>query len=1489
MHYRCSYFALNEKRSFWRGSRNAASHHNHSFKQHWQRLLLPVLLVLTMMMGTGEAFAWSDSNYDDDRDGIPNSVECTGQSTFLPLSVTNGSFETPDIRTTLSLISRQWGSYPKIAVSYKSFLVDGWSTTATDSEIELWRTNYENVKAHAGKQFAEINANQSAALYQEIATNPGSTMRWSFAHRGRTGVDTIELLIGPPGGPHISMGTFSTGKNDWKVYSGTYVVPAGQTTTRFFYKAVSTANGNTTTGNLLDDIQFFVLGDCGRDTDGDGILNSDDLDSDNDGILDIVEAGLEDSDGNGVVDDESDLGTAGTVPDYDSDDVPDFLDLDSDDDGIPDTVEGQTTPDYGPPTGTVDDNGIDTAYAGGSTPPDTDNDGDADYVDTDADDDGWSDTTEAQIELSGTDDDGDGLDQATDDDPEGWGPPTGKVGDALLDFPNDSEESHWRNPEVNGQDGGVGTGADGGLESEPLPGAPSAFIGSIGIPNNVSDDGSDDGAINPAGAQAISQQYHKAHVLETYVLGLDDLMPAQGPLHTTPSPAVPVDVLAVTNAPDAQAVDFVDPEGNVQAVALGILSVGAPYVHDYGVCNRFKGFTFDQVAPQLLDVPPADRAWFWHSTAQSSEHGHEDALIFHIFVNERTKTFHIDSKWTQDSYSRSFDFEFDYIFNMQVWSKDPTTSERLLQAILLRLDTFGDGDWQVQYHNETMPAKPSVFIRQVASNIDTVILDLATVSSAAETVRIYGTWRSQTDRLTLQPFEQTIQLDSSAQQVPLTLPGLLDATVYVESNGFVDKVYSGGGLWFGAGIKEDDSAFNLGDCQLGTTIDNRDLILAGCASLTATPAQQHDSVGIGRTLNPNGMPVDVSPYQALRFWAKGNGTPVRILLEAAGIADADYYQFVFTPTAEWRQYIIPLQQFQQRGFGIAQPFTGTDLKAVLWLNADANTAAMALAVDQVSFTNTGPLTPTALTADSADTAPRTVAFTAPAGTTPAAVQLHYSVDDGRSFQQVPMNSTRSTDNTIAIQGQLPAQPLGSDVRYFVEVEYSNGYISRMPIDAPNAFYRYRVDDRPGVLVDDFGGSRPYNRLAGHNGLFNAPSHGGELRAYLVDQQLLLDYAVSKPEQYAGYYAELNDLDATTYTTIDLLVHGAQGGEQFAVGVRDSSGYEPRLSVGDFLPGGVTAEWQWVQIPLASFGKQLDRSALESFSVTFYNSAAPTAGRLYIGEIRLTTLATPLVIDSFDDNDLQQNGQGLGYWTSAPNSTLQVTLTSGDAIQSGGKERGNALQLAYTIGADGYGVWHSELNDVAVANDGLLTFWVRGAEQAVPASVYLTNGDKRVGVPLADYVVLSEEWQLTTIPVTAFVNKGLDPSKLTGFEVAFEFATGSGTLWIDNIRLGNQGAPQAHRRTLQMQDLDSKQIALHLPNGGQWTVTTDAPWLTARGTLAGPSTLLIQSLPWNMQSGDYQGTVTVTNASGAKETITVLLKVVEENIAAGRIFLPLVSR
>jgi hypothetical protein len=94
------------------------------------------------------------------------------------------------------------------------------------------------------------------------------------------------------------------------------------------------------------------------DKDLDGTINQYDLDSDNDGIPDVVESYGVDQNGDGIIDnytdtdadgfsqnlDANNLGVAGSsiglgTPDLDLDGIPNYLDTDSDNDGIPDVVE----------------------------------------------------------------------------------------------------------------------------------------------------------------------------------------------------------------------------------------------------------------------------------------------------------------------------------------------------------------------------------------------------------------------------------------------------------------------------------------------------------------------------------------------------------------------------------------------------------------------------------------------------------------------------------------------------------------------------------------------------------------------------------------------------------------------------------------------------------------------------------------------------------------------------------------------------------------------------------------------------------------------------------------------------------------------------------------------------------------------------------------------------------------------------------------------
>ena len=169
-------------------------------------------------------------------------------------------------------------------------------------------------------------------------------------------------------------------------------------------------------GNALED----------GDQDGDGLRNRLDLDADDDGIADIIEAGGVDTDGDGHSDSGVDADNDGwestfdndedsnplPVVDTDGDGLENYLDLDSDSDGITDNVEGQTTAAFVAPLGIDTDNdGWDDRYDGNvtggtnGTPIVLSNNegvGNPDYLDGDSDGDGFPDW------IEGFDDDVDG-------------------------------------------------------------------------------------------------------------------------------------------------------------------------------------------------------------------------------------------------------------------------------------------------------------------------------------------------------------------------------------------------------------------------------------------------------------------------------------------------------------------------------------------------------------------------------------------------------------------------------------------------------------------------------------------------------------------------------------------------------------------------------------------------------------------------------------------------------------------------------------------------------------------------------------------------------------------------------------------------------------------------------------------------------------------------------------------------------------------------
>ena len=116
--------------------------------------------------------------------------------------IVNGSFEDLDISSKAYLfLNAENSSKPDTGI--------GWSTTAIDKKVEIGNfekgKNYYSIAKDSlvpnayvkdGSNFIELNAAETGTIYQNFLTKKDKINEWSFAHRGREGIDYMAMIIG---------------------------------------------------------------------------------------------------------------------------------------------------------------------------------------------------------------------------------------------------------------------------------------------------------------------------------------------------------------------------------------------------------------------------------------------------------------------------------------------------------------------------------------------------------------------------------------------------------------------------------------------------------------------------------------------------------------------------------------------------------------------------------------------------------------------------------------------------------------------------------------------------------------------------------------------------------------------------------------------------------------------------------------------------------------------------------------------------------------------------------------------------------------------------------------------------------------------------------------------------------------------------------------------------------------------------------------------
>ncbi len=197
---------------------------------------------------------------------------------------------------------------------------------------------------------------------------------------------------------------------------------------------------------------------------------------------------------------------------------------------------------------------------------------------------------------------------------------------------------------------------------------------------------------------------------------------------------------------------------------------------------------------------------------------------------------------------------------------------------------------------------------------------------------------------------------------------------------------------------------------------------------------------------------------------------------------------------------------------------------------------------------------------------------------------------------------------------------------FNEVGGGEFWIDELRITKKTLVDRDReIEERGFLLLDDFDHSdlnllgrktSTYKRLPS----FCITDRVPEPRVGSRGRSLRLQYT-QDVTGWSGYYTLLNQVDGMyydleAYESVSFQVRGETGGENFEIGMADKNWLiiGDSLKAGqitDFLPEGVTTEWQTVAVPLRTFG-QLDLSQMGSFVINFNTRGEQT---IYIDNIK----------------------------------------------------------------------------------------------------------------------------------------------------------------------------------------------------------------------------------------------------------------------------------
>jgi uncharacterized repeat protein (TIGR01451 family) len=380
----------------------------------------------------------------------------------------------------------------------------------------------------------------------------------------------------------------------------------------------------------------------------------------------------------------------------------------------------------------------------------------------------------------------------------------------------------------------------------------------------------------------------------TSIHTLQDLVPLNGPFTSTAVETTPFDILGISNAVSAYAVDYqVSYQNNSRRVATVFSTItAAPYIYDHtkAVCDRLGGANIENI--QILSVNGHQfyASRFYNPVTTDYDY----AISFSIY--ETPNGYFVDNKWTYGEYSPPQNTSF--IYNFQVWSAAYSSTIELSRNILNKFASFGT---LIYLNNNQM--NPDIYIKNLKYTHDGRITFTTENKGASRSVSLNINYRTSQGADQIAAVKNfTVDPGESVINIPFGI--ISDANISMtQTTGFKDEVYASGGAYtYVVGPASSISKFvtNTYPQQTISNYPEGSLILAGGANISG---QLNDWTSVMRSLTPNGIAYDLSGFNSIKFEANGTGV-LTVLFNLTNTKNFNYYAYNITLTGENKEYIV---------------------------------------------------------------------------------------------------------------------------------------------------------------------------------------------------------------------------------------------------------------------------------------------------------------------------------------------------------------------------------------------------------------------------------------------------------------------------------------------------------------------------------------------------------------------------------------------------------